>query len=114
MTSNQSKILFKKNIILIPSDYDGISNQKGVLSLEVAQDKVFGTIRCFNLKPTDEIYSIGISTGDGIFKTTASAKELSNLKVELNVSVNNSPIFIKSTSLCFSTILTGLITFHSS
>ena len=56
MTNNQSKILFKKNIILIPADYDGVSNQKGVLSLEIAQDKVFGTIRCFNLKPTDEVY----------------------------------------------------------
>lgn len=63
------------------------------------------------MKPTDEVYSIGISAGDDIFKTTASAKELSNLKVELNTSVNNSTkiscVIVKLNEKSYSTLLCG-------
>lgn len=81
--------MFKKNIILIPADYNGVSNQKGVLSLAYESDKVVGEIRCYNLKPTQESFSVGIQIGDNVFKTHASAKELTNLKVQINGKANN-------------------------
>ncbi len=81
--------MFKKNIILIPADYNGVSNQKGVLSLNYESDKVVGSLRCFNVKPTDEEYSIGVQIGDNVFKTKATAKELGNLKIQINGNANN-------------------------
>lgn len=111
MTNFQKNVLFKKNIILIPADYDGISNQKGVLTLEFFNDKVLGTIRCYNLKPTDEIYSVGVSVGDNAFKTKASAKELENLKLEINASSNNnskiSCVIVKLNEKSYTTLLWG-------
>ena len=47
--------IIKKNIILIPAEYDGNSNQKGILSLEYYDNKVVGSLRCFNLKKTKEV-----------------------------------------------------------
>lgn len=82
--------MFKKNIILIPADYDGNSNLKGVLTLNFEPDKVKGFLRCYNIKPTQEEYSIGVQIGDNVFKTKASAKELSSLQLQINGSANNS------------------------
>lgn len=81
--------MFKKNIILIPADYNGVSNQKGVLSLTYQDDKVIGELRCYNIKFTQENFSVGIQIGDNVFKTQAQAKELSNLKVQINGKANN-------------------------
>lgn len=85
----KSDIIFKKNIILIPADYDGVSNQKGILTLNFGSDKVEGTIRCYNLKPTNENFVIGVQVGEAIFKTKATATELSNLKVQIQTKANN-------------------------
>lgn len=81
--------MFKKNIVLIPADYNGVSNQKGVLSLSFESGKVVGNLRCFNVKPTDEEYSIGVQIGDNVFKTKATAKELGSLKIQINGNANN-------------------------
>ena len=81
--------MFKKNIVLIPADYNGISNQKGILSLSFESGRVVGNLRCFNVKPTDEDYSIGVQIGDNVFKTKATAKELGNLKIQINGNANN-------------------------
>lgn len=82
--------LFKKNIILIPSDYDGMSNQKGILSLEFFEDKVKCTLKCFNLKQTDEKLTVGVSVGDKIHKASALAKDLNSLSFVIPSSVSNS------------------------
>ena len=89
MNSYQKNILLKKNVILIPADYDGVSNQKGVLTLEYQDDKIVGSLRCYNLKPTAEVFSVGLQVGDSTFKTKATAKELSNLKLILNATATN-------------------------
>ena len=84
-----NNLVFKKNIILIPADYNGVSNQKGVLSMEQKSGKLEGTLRCYNLKPTNESYMVGVAVGDCAFKTKATAKELSSLKLQINAPLNN-------------------------
>lgn len=86
----QNDVILKKNIILIPADYDGISNQKGILTLTCTNDKVIGNIRCFNLKQTNENFIIGVQVGEVTYKTKATTAQLSNLKLEIPASANNS------------------------
>lgn len=111
MSEYKQNILLKKNIILIPADYDGISNQKGVLTLEFKENKVICSLRCYNLKNTGEIFNVGIQVGDATFKTKASAKELSNLKLEINAVANNvskiSVVIVKLNEKSYSTLLWG-------
>ncbi len=103
--------IIKKNIILIPAEYDGNSNQKGILSLEYYDNKVVGSLRCFNLKKTNEVYEVGIAVGDNIFKTKASVGELSNLKIQINgeceVSNKVSCVIVSLQNKSYSTLLWG-------
>ena len=103
--------MFKKNIILIPADYDGASNQKGVLTLVYEQDKVKGFLRCYNVKPTNETYHIGVQIGDNTFKTTAIAKELANLNIQINGNANNtskvSVVIVNLQNNSYETLLWG-------
>ena len=41
--------LFRKNIILVPSDYDGVSQKKGIISLDCFNGMSKGTLKCYNL-----------------------------------------------------------------
>lgn len=111
MDEYKTNILLKKNVILIPADYDGNSNQKGVLTLEYKKDKVLGSIRCYNLKPTDEIFSIGVQVGDSTFKTQATSKQLANLKLEIKAVANNASkincVIVKLNGQNYSTLLWG-------
>lgn len=106
-----NNLVFKKNIILIPADYNGVSNQKGVLSLEQKNDKLEGNLRCYNLKPTNETYMVGVSVGDSTFKTKATAKELSSLKLQINSTLNNttkiSCVIVKLNEKSYDTLLWG-------
>lgn len=106
-----NNLFFRKNIILIPADYNGISNQKGVLSLELKNDIVEGNLRCYNLKPTSESYMVGVSVGDNTFKTKATAKELTSLKLKINTTLNNttkiSCVIVKLNEKSYDTLLWG-------
>lgn len=106
-----NNIVFKKNIILIPADYNGVSTQKGVLSLEMSNEKVEGNLRCYNLKPTDESYMVGVQVGDNAFKTKATAKELSSLKLSIKATLNNttkiSCVIVKLNDKSYDTLLWG-------
>ena len=41
--------LFRKNIILVPSDYDGVSVQKGIISLDCFNGMSKCILKCYNL-----------------------------------------------------------------
>lgn len=103
--------IIKKNIILIPAEYDGNSTLKGILSLEYYDNKVLGSLRCFNLKKTNEVYDVGIAVGDNIFKTKASVNDLTNLKVQINSACEPSKkvscVIVSIQNKSYSTLLWG-------
>ena len=70
---------FKKNIILLPALYDGVNNQKGILNIESDNNSLKCNVKCFNIKPTDEMFLFSVVVNDEIYKTKVSAKELSSL-----------------------------------
>lgn len=111
MNNYQTNILLKKNVILIPADYNGESSQKGVLSLEYKKDKILANIRCYNLKQTDEIFSVGIQVGETTFKTQVTTKQLANLKLQIDAKSNTSSkvscVIVKVDKKTYSTLLWG-------
>lgn len=111
MSSFDKNILYKRNVILIPADYDGVSNQKGIMAVEQKENGVVCTLKCYNLKPTDEKYTIGISIGGKSFKTQATAKEMSNLKLQINeiklIASKISCVIVSLTKKSYETLLWG-------
>lgn len=70
---------FRKNIILLPADYNGVNNQKGILTADCNEKNIKCTIKCFNFRQTDEEFVLGIMINEDVFKTKVKASELSNL-----------------------------------
>ena len=70
---------FRKNIILLPASYDGVNNQKGILNIESDTKNVKCTVKCFNLKMTNEDFLFSVVINDKIFKTKVKTNELSSL-----------------------------------
>lgn len=68
--------IFRKNIVLIPADYNGVNNQKGILNVCFTDRQVECTIKCFNIIPTSEKLSVAIMIGDSVFKSNVTAKDL--------------------------------------
>ena len=52
--------IYKKNIILVPADYDGVSMAKGILSLDSYADKTICHLRTYNLGSFKNI-TLGVS-----------------------------------------------------
>lgn len=69
---------FRKNIILLPMEYNGVNNLKGILSVQCEQ-QLKCNVKCYNLKLTDEQFLLGIMVNEQIFKTSVMVSELSNL-----------------------------------
>lgn len=70
---------FRKNIVLLPAEYNGVNNQKGILTLNFEDNKLNCNLKCFNIKNTTEEFLVGIVVNDQIFKTKAKANVLNNL-----------------------------------
>ena len=47
--------LFRKNIILVPSDYDGVSMQKGILCMDCFNGMSKCSLKCYNVDITKEL-----------------------------------------------------------
>lgn len=80
--------LYRKNIILVPSDYDGISLTKGLLSLDCFDSKTKCTLRCYNLNEEKPLL-LGIAVGKELQKIEVSPKNAKNLQFEMPISINN-------------------------
>ena len=70
---------FRKNVVLLPAEYNGVNNQKGILTLNFDDNKLNCNLKCFNIKSTKEEFLVGIVVNDQIFKTKVKADELNNL-----------------------------------
>ncbi|MDD4210908.1 MAG: hypothetical protein PHC46_00745 [Clostridia bacterium] len=57
--------IFKKSIILSPAIYDGKSEEKGILTLQKEQNKISGTLKCFNFNNLSGKMLLGITFDDG-------------------------------------------------
>lgn len=68
---------FTKNVILMPEEYNGINKQKGIATFYQEESQLKCNIKCFNFKPTDEKFLIGVVVNGQIFKTSVVAKDLS-------------------------------------
>ena len=59
--------IIKRNIILSPTDYDGVSNQKGIVTFEILGDQASGFLRCYNLEKKDNLI-FGVQVNDNLYK----------------------------------------------
>ena len=74
--------LFRKNIILVPSDFDGYSLAKGLLSFDCYSDKTKCNLHCYNLNFEKPLF-LGISVKNKLHKVEVSQKNCKNLCFEL-------------------------------
>ena len=70
---------FIKNIVLLPMEHNGIDNKKGILTTNCSEKTVKCLLKCYNFKPTDEEFLLGIMVNEKIFKTKVKVADLSNL-----------------------------------
>ena len=75
--------LYRKNIILVPTDYDGISLTKGLLSLDCFDDRTECTLRCYNLS-IDKPLILGIAVNNNLNKIKIDENELKTYSFRLN------------------------------
>ena len=80
--------LLRKNIILVPSDYDGVSLTKGLLSLDCYDNKTECTLRCYNLFNEGPLL-LGISINNILHKIDVRANELKDFKFRINSTIKN-------------------------
>ncbi len=59
--------IIKKNVILSPAEYDGVSNQKGIVTFEILNTKATGFLRCYNLDSKDNLV-FGVKINDKMSK----------------------------------------------
>lgn len=80
--------LYRKNIILVPSDYDGVSLTKGLLSLDCFEGKTECTLRCYNLF-TDKPLLLGVSINNALHKIDVKENELKDFKFRIDKTIKN-------------------------
>ncbi|MGN1222296.1 MAG: hypothetical protein ACI4TT_03585 [Christensenellales bacterium] len=79
--------LYKKNIILVPSNYDGVSMSKGILSLDCYADKTVCTLRTYNLNKNGNL-TLGVTINKKLNKINLNGS-LNNQKFDLPMIINN-------------------------
>lgn len=79
--------LYKKNIILVPSNYDGVSMAKGILSLDCYADKTICTLRTYNLNKNGNL-TLGVTVNKKLNKINLNGS-LNNQKFDLPTVINN-------------------------
>lgn len=80
--------IFKKNIILIPVDFDGISLEKGLLTLTCSEKAVQGNLRCYNLIGYSSL-TMGVVINGKIHKFKLSEKDTKNFNFDIPAKVEN-------------------------
>lgn len=81
--------LFRKNIILVPVDYDGFSVTKGLVSLDCCDDKINGTLHCYNLVATSPL-KLGIAINNNLHKISILPSEVKNFEFKIDDKIKNS------------------------
>ena len=79
--------LYKKNIILVPSNYDGVSMAKGILSLDCYANKTICTLRTYNLNKNGNL-TLGVTVNKKLNKINLNGS-LNNQKFDLPTVINN-------------------------
>lgn len=79
--------LFKKNIILVPADYDGVSMAKGILSLDCYADKTVCSLRTYNLFLNTTL-TLGIAINKKLHKVKVDGSKNSQ-KFDILQTINN-------------------------
>lgn len=80
--------LYRKNIILVPSDYDGFSLAKGILSFDCYDNKTKCFLKCYNLN-FDKNLVLGVSINKKLFKMDLSSNEAKDFEFEINLPTQN-------------------------
>lgn len=80
--------LYRKNIILVPSDYDGVSLTKGLLSLDCFDDKTECSLRCYNLFISKPLV-LGVSINNNLNKIQVNQAETKNFKFVIDQKIKN-------------------------
>ena len=80
--------LYRKNIILVPSDYDGFSLAKGILSFDCYDNKTKCFLKCYNLN-FDKNLVLGVSINKKLFKMDLSSNEAKDFEFEINLPTKN-------------------------
>ena len=80
--------IYKKNIILVPEDFDGASLAKGIVSIDCYENKIEGRLRCYNL-PNYKNLVLGIALNGKLNKINIGLQNVSNFIFESGVSVKN-------------------------
>lgn len=80
--------LFRKNIILVPSDYDGISISKGLLSFDAYSGKTICNLHCYNLD-ADKPLLLGIAINKRLFKVKIDKNQQKSTNFDLDIEIKN-------------------------
>ena len=80
--------LFRKNIILVPTNYDGISVAKGLLSFDAYSGKTICTLHCYNLD-IDKPLLLGIAIKNRLFKVKIEPQNVKSINFDLDVDLKN-------------------------
>lgn len=103
-------ICMKKNVILTPSEYDGESRQKGIVTFDCLQGETRGLLRCYNIDDKEDKYIFGVTINERIYKfdITKNYSIFSfSLPEEIKVSDKIGCMVVDFKGKNFSTILMG-------
>ncbi len=80
--------LYRKNIILVPSDYDGISITKGLLSLDCYDNLTDCLLRCYNLN-VDKNLILGVAINGKLNKFEINPKNAKQFDFKIKETIKN-------------------------
>ena len=80
--------LFRKNIILVPENYDGINISKGLLSLDCYDNITNCTLKTYNLDSTQKLL-FGVAVNGKLFKFNVPEYKVRDFEFDLNIAINN-------------------------
>ena len=80
--------LFRKNIILVPTDYDGVSSLKGVLSFDAYTGKTICNLHTYNVD-FDKPLLLGIAVDRKFFKINIKNGNLKSFNFDLDFEIKS-------------------------
>lgn len=81
--------LFRKNIILVPSDYDGVCLTKGLINFDCYDGDTECTLRCYNLQE-DKPLTFGVAVNGKLYKFQVPNEKTKNFDFKLPITIKNS------------------------
>lgn len=80
--------LYRKNIILVPTDYDGKSLTKGLLGVDCFDNKAICTFKSYNLDYENNLL-LGVAINGKLYKQNLTEKNYKNFDFEIPQTVKN-------------------------